>query len=202
MATNASARGFQLTWYERDSCLASAMFFALGAGFVFLLNVAGCTRSSISDPELTASASAMDGHNELPVEASSGTLPACHWPASLNAMVPDGSIAGWNVFRSVLACGGSLADGGSGAELCGSDNGTACSNGGIGGVQYQPCVSACEPGQYAVLTANPSSLDTPEDPNPNVVEPSLSGDCGGTVSTFSIDRYAEGTPTVSCCPCQ
>ncbi len=143
-----------------------------------LLTIAGCS---------AASHTADSGTTGLPDGALvyAGQLPACNLPASLNG-----------ASRTFLACAGCFASTGGSCSIGVADNATDCQSCG-------PCVMACRPDQYAVLTGD-ESLDPDEDAG--AVTPTLPAGCGGALPVMEnfLDNYetSGGTWTVTCCPCQ
>jgi subtilisin family serine protease len=192
------------------------------APFFLLLAVVGCTgtvetaspkddagplreasmpANDASKPIRDASNAARDARAAPDALIFSGTLPECHWPASLDPGAPDGDTVGWYVNRTTLACGGYVTGSGT-SEACGSDSGTTC---GLPGADPppQPCMMGCEPNQYAVSTIKWFGTGPGTG---TVIRPVLPAGCGATLTAFSEALnsigYAEPLPTISCCPCE
>ena len=118
-----------------------------------------------------------------------GALPNCSYPAPAlePSAVPDGSVAGWKVYRTFLVCGACVET--PGDECCygGGDYGDTCKS--------PPCALGCAPGQYAVVTFQDSFIDAD-------VSPSFPVDCTGTTRLVSkLLMSFDEAPQVGCCPC-
>jgi len=142
---------------------------------------------------------------------SDGPLPVCNWPPTILPRTPDGGIAVGSIARAVLFCGGTPFDGGeTGSEWCVSESSATCTwpDGGahLVGPPDEPCVMACSPTQYAVLTADPFDFG-PGSPSldADIIYPQEPSGCRGVRSAFtqamSHTAYAEQPPSVRCCPC-
>ena len=111
-----------------------------------------------------------------------GQLPACNVPASLNK-------AG----RTFLACADCFEQTGSMCSIGIGDTATDCQSCG-------PCVMACEPDQYAVVSQSGSP---PWDAGN--VRQTLPPGCGGdlpAMQNFLDHHYTTGGIwTITCCPC-
>jgi hypothetical protein len=182
-----------------DAALRDATAPAVDAGPLLDATVAA---SETAAPPGVSSASDAKSFPDGAIVIAGQPLAACHWPASLTPPIPDGSYAEWSVSRTVLSCGAGVTGGGPGAEFCGSDNGVVCSGGGVGGIQYSPCVLGCAPDQYAVTSAIAA------DPGPNfpqdaaVLGSPLPSGCVGTLAGFVLQASSAGPPSIACCPCE
>jgi len=150
-----------------------------------------CPDDTNSPPASSQEPSSGSTGGGLDAEArSSGPLPACTWPATLDR--PDSNAAGWWVSRTLLVCGD--PDGGS-TSVCESDSGTGTCDS-----QLRPCVMACGENQYLVMEeVQMPTLGSPDGGpySPTLTFPTLPSAC-----TSPSPFVASAEATYICCPCE
>ncbi len=159
----------------------------------FVLLAAGCSSQTAAgvapqkDAGKPGATATNAGATGLPDGALvfTGQLPACNLPSTLSG-----------ASRTFLACADCFTHAGSMCSIGVADNAADCQSCG-------PCVMACKPDQYAVLTGD-ESLSS--DADADVVAPTLPAGCGGALpimaNYIANDSTSGSTWTVSCCPCQ
>lgn len=164
----------------------------LRRGLALLVTVAACGGSSqATAPKSDASAPRKDVST---VDAAAPglpdgalvyvfPLPECQWPSGLSAS------------RTFLACAGCFTHTyGGGCSIGVGDNATDCQSCG-------PCVMACDPDQFAVVSqSGPFFWDAGD------LNQTLPAGCVGELPIMQsfLDNYhtSIGIWTVTCCPCQ
>jgi hypothetical protein len=155
---------------------------SIGLAVFALISMSACGSDSAQSGSRSGVDAGTNGTAASPDGQSGGNtaaLPACGWPASLNAVA--GAVGQCKAARTFLSCQGSKGD----VEGCLSDNATQCPDAApIVGETFSACTDQCEADDYAVACGGPGPGPWPAPPAGCRDLPSNPG--GGSTS---------------CCPC-